>query len=91
MMGSSDDDKMCRGILVADDIPADLVISEVLVRLPIKSIVCCHCVCRSWCAAISGAAFVCRHRDLSRARPPRRLPCSPSSSSSTATDTLPIT
>ncbi|KAF8758189.1 hypothetical protein HU200_010637 [Digitaria exilis] len=54
---SSDDDKMRRGILVADDIPADLVISEVLVRLPIKSIVCCHCVCRSWCAAISGDAF----------------------------------
>nr|CAB3466299.1 unnamed protein product [Digitaria exilis] len=66
-MDSSSDDEMRRGILVAVDILADLVISEVL---GIKSIARCRCVCWSWCAAISGAAFVRRHHDLSRARPP---------------------
>ncbi|KAF8667493.1 hypothetical protein HU200_052687 [Digitaria exilis] len=65
MMDSSSDDEMRRGILVAVDILADLVISE-----GIKSIARCRCVCWSWCAAISGAAFVRRHHDLSRARPP---------------------
>ncbi|KAF8758190.1 hypothetical protein HU200_010638 [Digitaria exilis] len=58
--------------------PGRPLISEVLVRLPIKSIARCRCVCRSWRAAISSAAFVRRHRDLSRARPP----APPSSSSS---------
>ncbi|CAN6334587.1 unnamed protein product [Urochloa humidicola] len=51
----------------------DLLISEVLVRLPAKSLACCRCVCRSWRAGISGAAFIRRHLELSRTRPPSVL------------------
>nr|CAB3462453.1 unnamed protein product [Digitaria exilis] len=55
---------------LATTIPDDLLISEILVHLPAKSLARCRCVCRSWRAGIAGAAFVRRHRDLSRARPP---------------------
>ncbi|CAN6329569.1 unnamed protein product [Urochloa humidicola] len=51
-------------------IPDDLVIYEVLTRLPAKSLARCRCVRRSWRAAITSAVFVRRHRELSRARPP---------------------
>ncbi|KAF8776712.1 hypothetical protein HU200_003444 [Digitaria exilis] len=59
-----------RRRILAAAIPLDLLISEVLVHLPAKSIARCRCVCRSWRAGIAAAAFVRRHRDLSRARPP---------------------
>jgi hypothetical protein len=51
-------------------IPDDVLIHEVLVRLPAKSLARCRCVRRSWRA---GAAFVRRHLELSRARPPSVL------------------
>ncbi|CAL4898377.1 unnamed protein product [Urochloa decumbens] len=51
-------------------IPDDLMLSEVLVRLPAKSLACCRCVCLSWRAGIAGAVFVRRHLELSRARRP---------------------
>ncbi|CAN6352130.1 unnamed protein product [Urochloa humidicola] len=50
--------------------PDDMLVSEVLVRLPAKPLARCRCVCRSWRAGIAGAAFVRRHLDLSRAAAP---------------------
>ncbi|CAN6328634.1 unnamed protein product [Urochloa humidicola] len=54
---------------LAATIPDDLLIYEVLVHLPAKSLARCRCVSRSWRAAIAGATFVRRHLELSRARP----------------------
>jgi hypothetical protein len=54
-------------------IPDDVLIHEVLVRLPAKSLARCRCVRSSWRAGIAGAAFVRRHLELSRARPPSVL------------------
>ena len=54
----------------AATIPDDLLVSDVLVHLPAKSLALCRCVCRSWHAGIAGAAFARRHLELSRARPP---------------------
>jgi F-box interacting protein len=54
---------------LAATIPDDLLIHEVLVHLPAKSLARCRCVCRSWRAGIAGAAFVRRHLELSRATP----------------------
>ncbi|TVU49496.1 hypothetical protein EJB05_00809, partial [Eragrostis curvula] len=56
-----------RRISTAVSIPDDLLISEVLVRLPVKSLARFRSVCRSWRAGIADPAFVRRHRDLSRA------------------------
>ncbi|CAL4905606.1 unnamed protein product [Urochloa decumbens] len=67
MVGS--DEKRLRACLAAA-IPDDLLIYEVLVHLRPKSLARCRCVSRSWRAAIAGAAFVRRHLELSRARPP---------------------
>nr|CAB3466296.1 unnamed protein product [Digitaria exilis] len=67
MVGS---DQKHRPTLAATTIPDDILISEILIHLPAKSLARCRCVCRSWRAGIAGAAFVRRHRDLSRARPP---------------------
>ncbi|CAN6227891.1 unnamed protein product [Urochloa humidicola] len=66
MVGS--DEKRLRALAAA--IPDDLLIYEVLVHLPAKSLARCRCVSRSWRTAIAGAAFVRRHLELSRARPP---------------------
>ncbi|CAN6352129.1 unnamed protein product [Urochloa humidicola] len=66
LLGS--DEKRRRAL--ASAIPDDLLIYEVLVHLPAKSLARCRCVRRSWRAAIAGAAFVRRHRELSRARRP---------------------
>ncbi|CAL4898083.1 unnamed protein product [Urochloa decumbens] len=66
MVGS--DEKRRRSLAAA--IPDDLLISEVLLHLPAKSLARCRCVCRSWRGGIGGAAFVRRHLELSRARPP---------------------
>nr|TKW39757.1 hypothetical protein SEVIR_1G200600v2 [Setaria viridis] len=52
-------------------IPQDLLLSEVLPRLPAKHLARFKCVCRSWRAAVeSDPAFVRRHLELSRAAPP---------------------
>ncbi|CAN6329733.1 unnamed protein product [Urochloa humidicola] len=68
MVGSVEKRRRRRTLAAA--IPDDLLISEVLVHLPAKSLARCRCVCRSWRAGIGSAAFVCRHLALSRARPP---------------------
>ncbi|XP_062227351.1 putative F-box protein At2g02030 [Phragmites australis] len=57
----------------AATIPDELLISEVLLRLPVKSLARFKSVCRSWRAAVEDAAFVRRHLELSRARPPTML------------------
>lgn len=54
-------------------IPDEVLISEVLVRLPVKSLMRFKCVRQSWCAAIADPVFVRRHLELSRARPPSML------------------
>jgi F-box interacting protein len=46
-------------------IPEELLFSEVLARLPVKSLARFRCVCRSWRAGIADPAFVRRHRELS--------------------------
>jgi F-box interacting protein len=52
-------------------IPDDLLVSEILVRLPAESLLrSCRSVCRSWRAAVKDPAFIRRHLELSRARPP---------------------
>ncbi|XP_004964139.1 putative F-box protein At2g02030 [Setaria italica] len=72
-------DKRRRRVTAAATIPDDLLISEVLVRLPAKSLGRCRCVCRSWRSSIAGATFVRRHLELSHAAPrsvlaiPRRI------------------
>ncbi|CAL5032546.1 unnamed protein product [Urochloa decumbens] len=61
------------------DIPDDLLLSDVLPRLPVKSLARFKCVCRSWRAAVErDPALVRRHLALSRAAvPPSMLvvPC----------------
>uniref|UniRef100_A0A0E0KPR4 F-box domain-containing protein n=1 Tax=Oryza punctata TaxID=4537 RepID=A0A0E0KPR4_ORYPU len=52
------------------DIPNDLVICEVLTRLPVKSLLRFRSVCRSWRNAVADPAFVRRHLELSRAATP---------------------
>jgi F-box interacting protein len=54
-------------------IPDDILVYEVLVRLHVKSLARFRCVCRSWRAGIADPAFVRRHRELSRAKPPSLL------------------
>nr|CAB3466298.1 unnamed protein product [Digitaria exilis] len=85
MVCSSSSDEMHLGI------PDDLLIAEVLIHLPAKSLARCRCVCRSWRAGIAAAAFVRRHRDLSRARPPLSVlaiprECDPDDRHATSTD-----
>ncbi|KAJ1263763.1 hypothetical protein BS78_09G211600 [Paspalum vaginatum] len=66
-----------RRITVAASIQDDLLIDEVVVRLPAKSLARCRCVCRSWRAGIASAAFVRRHLELSRQRRPLSVLSSP--------------
>ncbi|KAJ1284563.1 hypothetical protein BS78_03G214100 [Paspalum vaginatum] len=62
-----------RKTTATDIIPDDLLIYEVLVHLPAKSLALCRCVCRSWRTGIAGAAFTRRHLELSHKRPPSVL------------------
>ncbi|BAS88920.1 Os04g0385050 [Oryza sativa Japonica Group] len=62
-------------------VPDDVLFSNILVHLPVKSLARLKCVSRSWLAAVEDPAFVRRHLELSRARPsamivvvPRSLP-----------------
>ncbi|XP_034604679.1 uncharacterized protein [Setaria viridis] len=58
----------------AATIPEDLLVSEVLARLPAESLLRSgSVVCRSWRAAVRDPAFIRRHLELSRARPPTML------------------
>ncbi|KAL6846998.1 hypothetical protein ACP4OV_022851 [Aristida adscensionis] len=55
-------------------LPDDLLFSDILARLPVRSLARFRCVCRLWRAGIADPAFVRRHLDLSRAgRPPSVL------------------
>ena len=64
-------------------IPEDILVTEVLARLPVRSLLRFRSVCRSWRAAIDGAddpRFVRRHLELSRGRAPPcvlDVPCEP--------------
>ncbi|KAL6622503.1 hypothetical protein ACP70R_032382 [Stipagrostis hirtigluma subsp. patula] len=59
-----------RRRIMAAVLPDDLLLSEVLVHLPVKSLALFKSVCRSWRAGIADPAFVRRHLQLSRARRP---------------------
>ncbi|KAL6623526.1 hypothetical protein ACP70R_033405 [Stipagrostis hirtigluma subsp. patula] len=61
-------EKRCR--ITAAVLPDDLLLSEVLVHLPVKSLARFKSVCLSWRAGIDHPAFVRRHLELSRARRP---------------------
>ncbi|KAL6885938.1 hypothetical protein ACP4OV_010199 [Aristida adscensionis] len=54
-------------------IPDDIMTSDVLLRLPVKTLMCVKAVSHSWLAAVEDPAFVRRHLQLSRARPPAML------------------
>uniref|UniRef100_A0ACD5UYL0 Uncharacterized protein n=1 Tax=Avena sativa TaxID=4498 RepID=A0ACD5UYL0_AVESA len=55
------------------DLPADLFIWEILVRLPAIHLMIYKDLSPSWCVAIDDPNFVRRHRDFSRASPPSML------------------
>uniref|UniRef100_A0A0D9W448 F-box associated beta-propeller type 3 domain-containing protein n=1 Tax=Leersia perrieri TaxID=77586 RepID=A0A0D9W448_9ORYZ len=54
----------------AINIPDDLLIAEVLARLPVKSVARFKCVQKSWKTAAETPWFVLRHLKFSRAMPP---------------------
>ncbi|RLM64628.1 hypothetical protein C2845_PM16G04640 [Panicum miliaceum] len=62
-------------------IPEDILVSEVLARLPVRSLLRFRSVCRSWRAAIDGdPRLVPRHLELSRGRAQASVldvPCEP--------------
>ncbi|OEL14725.1 hypothetical protein BAE44_0024255 [Dichanthelium oligosanthes] len=60
-------------------IPEDILVTEVLARLPVRSLLRFRSVCRSWRAAIDDPSFVRRHLQLSRGRTSSVLdvPCEP--------------
>jgi len=49
-------------------IPDEVLLFEILVRLPVKSLVRFKSVCKAWCATIASAHFVRLHLELARAR-----------------------
>ncbi|PVH35112.1 hypothetical protein PAHAL_7G107100 [Panicum hallii] len=66
---------------VAAAIPEDILVSEVLARLPVRSLLRFRSVCRSWRAAIDGDPRLVRHHlELSRGQAPPSVldvPCEP--------------
>ncbi|KAK3145051.1 hypothetical protein QOZ80_4AG0322110 [Eleusine coracana subsp. coracana] len=60
-------------------IPEEILVSDVLARLPVKSLLRFRSVCWSWRAANDDPRFVRRHLELSSARPPSvvDVPCEP--------------
>ncbi|KAF8762776.1 hypothetical protein HU200_009083 [Digitaria exilis] len=48
-------------------IPDDVLLFQILVRLPVKSLVRFKSVCKAWCTTIASAHFVRLHLELSRA------------------------
>ncbi|XP_022684234.1 putative F-box protein At3g24700 [Setaria italica] len=72
----------CRRLTAScPSIPEDILVTEVLARLPVRSLFRFRSVCQSWRAAIDGdPRFVCRHLELSRGRSPPSVldaPCEP--------------
>ncbi|XP_052152566.1 putative F-box protein At3g52320 [Oryza glaberrima] len=62
-------EKRHRIAAAAAAVPDDVLFSNILVHLPVKSLARLKCVSRSWLAAVEDPAFVRRHLELSRARP----------------------
>ncbi|CAN6270473.1 unnamed protein product [Urochloa humidicola] len=58
---------------VIPTIPDDLLVSEILARLPAVFLLRFRSVCRSWCASVKDPAFIRRHLELSRVTPPAIL------------------
>lgn len=54
-------------------IPDDVIISEILPRLPVKTLLRCKCVCRAWRDAVDDPELVRLHLKLSHAKPPTLL------------------
>ncbi|KAI4978284.1 hypothetical protein ZWY2020_014838 [Hordeum vulgare] len=54
---------------VVRGIPEEILIWEILVRLPPKSLLRCHAVCRAWRTTTCARAFLLAHHDRQPARP----------------------
>uniref|UniRef100_A0A0E0GZU0 F-box domain-containing protein n=1 Tax=Oryza nivara TaxID=4536 RepID=A0A0E0GZU0_ORYNI len=61
--------RIAAAAAAAAAVPDDVLFSNILVHLPVKSLARLKCVSRSWLAAVEDPAFVRRHLELSRARP----------------------
>ncbi|KAF8762762.1 hypothetical protein HU200_009069 [Digitaria exilis] len=55
--------KVCSGSMIPDDV----LLFQILVRLPVKSLVRFKSICKAWCTTIASAHFVRLHLELSRA------------------------
>ncbi|KAL5058599.1 hypothetical protein RYX36_030203 [Vicia faba] len=53
-------------------LPRELIM-EILLRLPVKTVLLCKCVCKSWLSVISDPDFATSHFQLAATRPTRRL------------------
>ncbi|KQK01495.1 F-box/LRR-repeat protein At2g43260 isoform X2 [Brachypodium distachyon] len=49
-------------------IPDDLIINEILILLPVKSLLRCRCVCKAWHSAISSRHLIELHRQQSQSK-----------------------
>jgi hypothetical protein len=50
------------------NIPYDLIFNEILIRLPLKSLLRFRCVCKAWQCAISNRHLIESHRHHSRSK-----------------------
>ncbi|XP_058742029.1 F-box/kelch-repeat protein At3g23880-like [Vicia villosa] len=55
-------------------LPQELVV-EILLRLPVKTVLRCKCVCKSWLSLISNPHFATSHFQLAATPPTERLIC----------------
>ncbi|XP_058739953.1 F-box/kelch-repeat protein At3g06240-like [Vicia villosa] len=53
-------------------LPLELI-TEILLRLPVKTVLCCKCVCKSWLSLISDPDFGTSHFQLAASQPTHRL------------------
>ncbi|XP_045786407.1 F-box/kelch-repeat protein At3g23880-like [Trifolium pratense] len=53
-------------------LPEELII-QILLRLPVKSLICFKCVCKSWLSLISDPHFANSHFEITAATPTRRV------------------
>uniref|UniRef100_A0ACD5YRJ5 Uncharacterized protein n=1 Tax=Avena sativa TaxID=4498 RepID=A0ACD5YRJ5_AVESA len=50
------------------NIPEDLIVNEILIRLPVKSLLRFRCVCKAWRSAISNRDLIKSHRQHSQSK-----------------------